>query len=218
MNEREHEELRTLVGAYALNATDALERRRIERHLPACDDCSNEVRMLRETAAELSWLPEPEEAGTVVEDIERRIPSRRRPLASRLPLAVAAVAIAIAGVFGGLFANERSENARFADVVAGAVQQAKLGPQGGFQARGVLHIAEGEAALIIEDLPPAGRDRAYQLWAIKGDKPRSVAIIEAHGRVVHLFDYKGAADRFALTIEPAGGSPVPTTDAVLASV
>lgn len=218
MNEKEHEELRTLVGAYALNATDALERRRIERHLPTCDDCTNEVRMLRETAAELSWLPRPEEAGTVVEDIERRIPSRRRPVASRLSLAVAAVAVVAAGVFGGLFVNQRNENARFADVLASAVDQARLRPQGGFEGRGVLHVAKGQAALILEDLPPAGRDRAYQLWAIKGDKPRSLAVIDATGRVVQLLDYEGAADRFALTIEPAGGSPVPTSDPVLASV
>lgn len=217
MNEREHEELRTLVGAYALNATDALERRRIERHLPTCDDCANEVRMLRETAAELAWLPPPEEAGTVVENIERRIPTRRRPLATRLSFAAAAVAVVIAGVFGGLLVNERNENARFADVLASAVDQAKLGPQGGFEGRGVLHISKGQAALILDDLPPPGRDRAYQLWAIKGNMPVSLAVIEASGRVVQLLDYEGAADRFALTIEPAGGSPVPTSDPVLAS-
>ena len=218
MNENEHNDLRSLIGAYALDATDALERRRIERHLPSCEDCSNEVRMLRETAAELAWLPDPEEASSVVADIGRRVPSRPRRMTSRISLAVAAVAVVVAGVFGGLFVNERNENARFADVLASAVHQTKLGPQGGFEGHGVLHIAKDEAALVLEDLPPAGRDRAYQLWAIEGTTPRSLAVIEATGRVVQVLDYSGSADRFALTIEPAGGSPVPTSDPVLVGV
>ena len=218
MNENEHNELRSLIGAYALDATDALERRRIERHLTTCEDCTNEVRMLRETAAELAWLPDPEDAAEIVENISRRIPARPRRLTNRISVAVAAVAVAVAGVFGGLFVNERNENARFEHVVASAVHQSRLGPQGGFDGRGVLHIAKGEAALVLEDLPPAGRDRAYQLWAIEANKPRSLAVIDGAGRVVHLLEYTGSADSFALTIEPSGGSPVPTSDPVLVSV
>lgn len=214
----EHDQMESLIGAYALDAIDALERRRLERHLATCEDCANEVRMLRETAAELAWLPDPADASEVVENIARKMPSRTRRRTSRISVAVAAVAVVVAGVFGGLFVGERRENARFENLLASADLRANLTPQGGFEGRGVLHIGEGEAALILEDLPPPGRDRAYQLWAVKGGKPRSLAVVEATGRVVRLLDYTGAGETFALTIEPAGGSPVPTSDPVLASV
>lgn len=218
MTEQEHDELRSLIGAYAVDATDAVERRRIERHLPTCEECANEVRMLRETASELAWLPDPAEAHRIIEDLGRRIPVRPRRLVSRISIAVAAVSVVVAGVLGGLFVSERNGNARLTDVLASASRQARLGPERGFEGRGVLHIADGEAALILQDLPPAGHDRAYQLWAIKGSMPKSLAVIDGEGRVVKLLEYTGSGDRFALTIEPAGGSPVPTSDPVLASV
>ena len=69
--------------------------------------------------------------------------------------------------------NERNENARFADVLAGVVHQANLGSQRGFEGRGALHIAQGQAVLVLEHLLRAGRGLAYGLWAIKGNKLRS---------------------------------------------
>jgi anti-sigma-K factor RskA len=222
MNERdagqEHEELQTLLGAYALNATDALEARRIERHLETCDDCANEVRMLRETTAELAWLSEPAEAGDLVDRISQRLPARRRRLITRLSAGVAAVAVATAGFLGASLLRAESENARLADVLATATRRVPLGAQKGFAGHGVLHVASGKAALVLDDLPDAGRDRTYQLWAITGSKPRSMTVVGGTGRVVAVFDWKGAGDRFAVTIEPDGGSPVPTSDPVLIGV
>ncbi len=218
MNEHEHEELRSLLGAYALNATDAFERRRVERHLSTCDECENEVRTLSAAAAELAWLPEPADAGEIVERVARKLPMRPRKLVTRLSVGIAAVSVVAAGVLGGLLVNERNQSDRFADVVAAADAQVRLGAQGGFEGAGVLHLAKGEVAVILEDLPDPGRDRAYQLWAISGGKPRSVAVIDGDGRVVGVYDHTAKADRFALTIEPSGGSPVPTTNPVLVGV
>jgi anti-sigma-K factor RskA len=215
MNEREHQELRSLLGAYALNATDALEARRVERHLQTCDDCANEVRMLRDTTAELAWLSEPAEAGDLVDRITQRLPARRRRLMVRLSAGIAAVAVAAAGYLGVSLLRERAANDAFAHVLASATRRVSLGPQKGFTGHGVLHIAEGKAALVLDDLPDAGRDRAYQLWAIAGAKPRPMTVIDGAGRIVRLFDWSGTGDRFAVTIEPDGGSPVPTTEPVL---
>ena len=216
MDEREHNELRSLLGAYALNATEAVEARRIERHLQNCDDCANEVRALRDTAAELSWLSEPEDAGDLVDRIAQRLPARRRRVVTRISAAVAAVAVIAAGLLGAGLVRERRENASLEDVLAAATDRITLGPQGGFGGHGVLHLAPGKAALVLDDLPGAGRDRVYQLWAIEGSKPSSMTVVDGTGRVVRLFDWTGSADRFAVTIEPSGGSPVPTTAPVLA--
>ena len=76
--------------------------------------------------------------------------------------------------------------------------------------RGLLFAAE--------DLPtlPAGRD--YQLWAIVAGKPISHGVfgLEANGRAQLLANAPpGPADAFAVTIEPAGGVPAPTSAPVL---
>ncbi|MDQ1738629.1 MAG: hypothetical protein QOE53_281, partial [Pseudonocardiales bacterium] len=52
------DELNVLAGAYALDALDDDEREVFEQHLRTCAECAQEVRGLRETAAELSHLDE----------------------------------------------------------------------------------------------------------------------------------------------------------------
>lgn len=215
MNERDHEDLRSLLGAFALNATSATEARRVERHIDGCDECAADVRLLRESASALAWLPEPADTEDLVDRISRSLPARRRRLITRVVTGIAAIAIAAAGFLGARLVQERSVNAQLADVLADATRRIPLGPQGGFEGRGVLHLAAGRAALVLEDLPDPGRERVYQLWAIAAAKPRSMALVEGSGRVVHLFEWRGLGDGFAVTIEPSGGSPVPTSDPVL---
>jgi anti-sigma-K factor RskA len=218
MNDVQHEELQSLLGAYALNATDALEARRLERHLGTCAECAEEVRLLRGSASALALLSDTvieTEVDDLVDEISRKLPFRRPRLVARISAGIAAVALVAAGYLGATVIDERRENDRLANVLASTSRRVPLGAQGGFQGRGVLHIASGTSALVLEDLPEAGRNRTYQLWAIAGAKPRSMTVIAGTGRVVHLFDWKGVGDRFAVTIEPAGGSPVPTTDPVL---
>jgi len=50
------DELNVLAGAYALDALDDGEREVFEQHLRTCAECAQEVRGLREAAAELSQL------------------------------------------------------------------------------------------------------------------------------------------------------------------
>jgi anti-sigma-K factor RskA len=211
----QHDQIRELLGAYVLNATDAIEHRRVERHLTDCDDCANEVRLLREAAGELVWLTQPADAGDLAQRISTDLPARRRTWRARIVVGVAAVAVVVSGVLGASLVHERSVNSQLADVLATASRRVVLTPRGGFEGRGVLHVTSGRAALILEDVPAAGTGRTYQLWAIAGTKPRSMTVVDGAGRVVRLFDWKGAADRFAITIEPDGGSPVPTNDPVL---
>lgn len=79
--------------------------------------------------------------------------------------------------------------------------------------RGLLFAAEGLPAL------PDGR--VYQLWTIVGGQPVSggVFTLEPSGRAQVLTDAPGgAADAFAVTVEPAGGVPAPTGPKVLLGV
>jgi anti-sigma-K factor RskA len=215
MSQREHDDLQNLLGAFVLNAVEPLERRRVERHLETCSECAREVRLLGEAAAELSWLPGAAPADELVEKISAALPARRTRIGLRTAGTVAAVAMVVAGFFGAAFVRERSRNAELAEVLAASDRRVPLSGQTGFDGQGVLYIADGRAALVLEGVPGPGEGRAYQLWALSGTKPTSMTVVGGGDRVVRLFDWSGRADRFAVTIEPAGGSPVPTSDPVL---
>lgn len=60
--------------------------------------------------------------------------------------------------------------------------------------------------------PPAGRQ--YQLWALKDGEPVDAGLIQAPGGRTSLQQMKNisAAQAFAVTLEPAGGSKVPTLE------
>jgi anti-sigma factor RsiW len=55
-----HDQIQELLGAYALDAVDRLERAEIEGHLEGCADCGEEVAAFREIASLLvDALPGP---------------------------------------------------------------------------------------------------------------------------------------------------------------
>jgi hypothetical protein len=75
--------------------------------------------------------------------------------------------------------------------------------------------ARGRVIIAARDLPPAGIGRTYQLWAIRAGEPLSLGTFDTdeHGRatVVLRVDPALSFDVTAVTEEPAGGSPLPTT-------
>ena len=113
MNELDdHEQLRTLLGAYALDATDQQETTAVEDHLRTCDECRAEIDALHEVAGLLGtddvepppvvWEriagqlgSEPPEVATTIELARRTRPARRVAV-----LAVAAALLLLAGVIG----------------------------------------------------------------------------------------------------------------------
>ncbi|MEV0332730.1 anti-sigma factor [Nocardia sp. NPDC050717] len=71
----------------------------------------------------------------------------------------------------------------------------------------------GAAAVSFQDMPALPGDRAYQLWRIPtGSAPKSVAVMTDEASVVTAVD---PADTLAVTVEPAGGSPGPTTSPIV---
>lgn len=217
MTDGSHAEVQSLLGAFVLNAVTVTEQRMVQRHIESCAECAREVALLREASAELAWLPAPEDADELVERISAALPPRPRRSVVRALAALAAVAVVAAGFLGGMLVRERSRSNDLAAVVAEAARSVRMRPQAsGFEGSGTLFLTDKRAALVLEDVPGPGRGRSYQLWAISGDKPTSMAVMDGEGRVVRLFEWSGRADTFAVTIEPAGGSPVPTSDPVLA--
>jgi anti-sigma-K factor RskA len=85
----------------------------------------------------------------------------------------------------------------------------------------LLKPEESHAVLIVQDLPPVPRDRAYQVWLVWGNGQRD------NGGVFRV-DEQGFGlmyitapqpfttyQRVGITEEPAGGSPGPTSPRVI---
>ncbi|MFH9730159.1 anti-sigma factor domain-containing protein [Streptomyces sp. NPDC017260] len=80
----------------------------------------------------------------------------------------------------------------------------------------VASQAQGRAAFIASGLPPLTDDRVYELWYAEAGEFRPAGLLSgAGGRQAHILDgpLEGAT-AVGITVEPAGGSPQPTTDPI----
>lgn len=115
-------------------------------------------------------------------------------------------------------------NARLLQVLSGPrTVTARLAPKEGFAGAGrvVVDADSGEAHVVLAGLTPPAAGRVYELWAIRGDRPPEPAGLVTVGsgravttRVSTIRAPEGVA-AFAVSIEPAGGSPAPTGPIVL---
>ncbi len=236
-------DLHHLSGAYAVDALDAAERSEFERHLAVCAACRAEVAELTQAAGALGALTEATPPPRLREDVLAGI-RRVRPLpppgdgspapepasdagvvvpflrrtSTWLAAAAAVVLLAVAGLVwqpwdGGdptLTAIEEVQQASDVATVATASD--------GVSASLAYSRSLGRSALTVDGLAPAPAGSTYQLWYIPASgAARSAGFLEATGeRSATVLD--GAIDDAAsvgVTLEPAGGSPAPTTDPVL---
>ncbi len=152
--------------------------------------------------------------------------SRWRRRTSVIGLAAAAAAVVAVGLgvrVAGLNAQLDTLTAQQSDLTNvitadGAVTASAPLADGG-RATVVLDPTSGKAALVAGSLaePPAGR--TYQAWFIEGDSAQSAGTFTPgpDGRAVVLLTGRASTGQtFGVTIEPAGGSPAPTTTPILA--
>jgi len=87
---------------------------------------------------------------------------------------------------------------------SGAAQQAQAE---------VMVLEDHYGVLMAEDLPKAPETRIYQIWVIEGDQPEPSGLFNPEGETVAAVVKKPleGADAVAVTVEPEGGSPQPTT-------
>jgi len=68
------------------------------------------------------------------------------------------------------------------------------------------------AHLKLENLGDPGKDKQYQLWAFVGGKPVSIGVVDwkALQKGLVTFEFKNKPELFAISLEPNGGSVLPT--------
>jgi anti-sigma-K factor RskA len=227
--ERSHEDVKALIGAYVLGAVPPQEVSSIRAHILSCDECMAEADELSEAADSLSLTVEPVSppfgfTQTVLERVaqERDVAptpgttrNRWRPIVALSYAAVAVFAVVMSAI--ALDARQDAEvNRRAVTALLDAVQGIELRGEAG-----VAKVVPGEAGAVfvatgLEDLPGG---RTYQLWLLRDGTPVSAGTFDVSEGVVVLRTTRSpdAFDGAAVTVEPSGGSPQPTTDPVMKS-
>jgi anti-sigma-K factor RskA len=223
-------DIHTLSGAYALDALLDLERAEFERHLSACDACRAEVASLREAAshlAEASATPAPVDLRAKVLAGARSVrplppaiaaptPTRRR----RIPALAAAAALAIGLGAGAAVWQPWQQEPEVVQVsMADQVRQApdaqtwtRTLPSGGSVTVTRSKLV-GYAVWQSSGLAPLPSGRVYELWLQDVDTSLKPAGLFSAGDSEVVMDGNAAAAIGAgVTVEPAGGSPAPTTE------
>jgi anti-sigma-K factor RskA len=246
------DDVRDLLGAYALDAVPDDERAAVEELVRRDPDAAAELADLRAAAAALGAAlatePPADLRGRVLaaaaatpQDV---VPARTQPAATDespgaavVPLAprrrsrtrwvaiAAAVAIGAAIPAGLAVQQHRELEALRADQ---AQLEAVLEDPGATVVHGDVAgggtasavVASDGAVFMTHGVPEPAPGHVYQLWVVASGDPVSAGLVTEGGTqtVVVLDDFvEGAA--LAMTLEPAGGSPQPTTDplVVLAS-
>jgi anti-sigma-K factor RskA len=234
-------DLHILTGAYALDALENTERERFEHHLQRCQPCSHEVRGLHETATRLALAvaepPPPELRERVLTTAartrqhppvidQRPVPQPRSAWVPRLAGIAAAVAVAVAVALGitQSATQSRLDHARAQEQAIEAVlnaPDARIATHRtsvGGTATAVFSEARHKMIFTTAGLPPLPDSKVYELWLMAPGSNRPAGLLPAasdgHTAPV-LAAGLAAGDRAGVTVEPAGGSPQPTTNPIL---
>ena len=223
----------TLAGAYALDALSPDEAAEFRTHLEGCSACRAEVAELRAAAARMGaaeMIAAPLALKVrVLAQVDRtpqlppRVtpighPGRRWPLSGRLPRLLIAAA-ALLAIVGGVVGISQLQN-RGPDLPPAVAQVFEAGDartttvptaNGG---RIVVAISEelGKMAVETDQLPRLEGSQVYQLWTID-DSPHSAGLLQDvdAGAAMSL---PPPGTQVAITVEPAGGSELPTTQPI----
>jgi len=213
-------DIHELSAAYALDALDADERRAFEEHLGECERCRADVAEFWGIAALLAYsapaaAPPVELRDRVLDQVRAEraavvVPLRRRP---QLVLGAAsglAAAAAIALAFWVASLSGELDRTRAALEVLADPAARSIDLEG---AAGRLVVdADGDAALVVRELPAAPQGKTYEAWVIQDERPSPAGLFAGEdARDLVLLERRVPPDAIvAVTLEDEGGVDVPT--------
>jgi len=225
--------IHTLTGAYALDALAPDEAVEFERHLSTCPACAQEVAELRETTA---WLastvaqpPPPELRGQVLDAISQTrqdSPLAARPKRQRARWTAVAASIVLAALLGVQTvrlhqADQATQQARaqydqITAVLTAPDAQVSTAQAGGATGTVVLSPSQQSLVLLATSMPALPAGQTYQAWLIGPGGSESAGLITNPANPAPVVaPLEAGATQVAITVEPAGGSAQPTSNALM---
>ena len=225
------DELQERASLYAAGALDEREREEFSRHLEEddCAVCRAEV-LESETAAQSLAIMLPMQ--TPSDSVKRRLlaraeaasfsarrrssEERTRPVIAWSGWLAAAAALLLVAFFFNQNSRLREDMASLTS--SRVVNLAGQGTTPQASARIFWNEADRQWRVFVEDLPPVPSDRAYQLWFVPpaGADPVSARVFNTSADGSAEFEIPVPAGittlmAAAVTVEPSGGSPQPTS-------
>jgi anti-sigma-K factor RskA len=211
------ETIHELTAAYVLDALDTDERDAYEAHLAGCAQCRAEVGELSSLSEALAYAAEPADPpeqlrGRILDAARAERPNVAplRPRWARPVAAAAAIAACVAvglGVWNVSLHDQLSKPQALQHVpVTGAP--------------GSLVVStNGSAALVLYRIGAAPAGKTYEAWVIRGKQaPVPAGLFSGGGATfVPIRGKVESGSAVAVTVEPAGGSPQPTSRPILVS-
>lgn len=238
-----HAELEQLAAGYVMGALEPDDEHVFAEHLTGCPVCQTAVGQLEGVVGQLARsVPQTEPPRAVRTALRRKVgltPGRRGVLAFRprppgvllvrLAVVVGTLALLALSFWNFTLRNQAAYYAQFQQIARmandPAARQVRLVGADGRPGRAtVIALPErDEGALLVEGLPPTRGGRVYQLWAVPPGG--NLATDARPGRTwlpadrllsLRFVGLRLEADTvFAVTEEPGGGSPRPSSDPVL---
>ncbi|WP_406446618.1 anti-sigma factor [Streptomyces sp. NBC_01613] len=153
-----------------------------------------------------------------------RAPRERRPLFVPFATATAAAALVVASLFA-VQANEardkldaaQAQSREIAHVLAAPDARATAGKDTRGRSIGVVASAsEGRAVVTLSGYGALPSGRVHQLWLMRPDaQPRSLGLFKVGDTPLVATGLNKTATSLAVTVEPDGGSPQPTSQPVV---
>jgi len=222
-------ELDELLGAYALDAVDADEKRRVEDYLEVNPRASAEVQAHREVATMLAFtgMDAPDDLwGRIAGEIGEQAPPpgpelakvmsmddhpRRRRLAAVAPWIMAGAAAAVIGFVAiGLADRADAPNEPMANALEIAradrdSQTTTLVSEASTASAEAIIDQDGHGFVVAQNLPTLPDDQTYQLWGVVDDGQVISLGIFGPNPELETFTVEGAVSALAITIEQAPG-------------
>jgi anti-sigma factor RsiW len=238
----DHDELESLLGAYALDAVDPDEAQAIEEHLLTCPRCLAELSAYREVAAAIGntgaeaprdlWdrIAARLDAESPVPNAQALISSLPRParrLRYRWPAALAAAVIAIVALslqVANLDNQVHQRNGSQSQALASAVSTVLAQPHqtitlssASSNYRGTIVVGREDGAYwVASNLPTLSSKETFQLWGLVRHKIVSLGLLGSDPKRFSAFRLQHGTRTVMVTIEPEGGTPAPTSNVVVA--
>ena len=224
-------DLIALATPYALHATTDSERAEIERQLAdappeVAEAFFAEVRAVHETMALISAATAVEPPATmrdrllatVADDPVRELPTKRANRWRTTILAAAAVLAIGLGALGVGIAMRPAPTTSTAEQVFAAPDVRTVSgpiPSGG-TATLVFSHEKDAGVLVMNNVPPPQPGTVYQMWVVGDRGPQSAGTMDAKAvapSTTAVLPDLGDSQTLAFTVEPGGGSVMPTSPA-----
>jgi anti-sigma-K factor RskA len=229
MSGMDRERFDELKDAFVLGALPDEERREFEEYLASHPERQAEIDELGAVAGLLALSPQEQEPPPELRRSLMAVVEAERPRAASGParmsefpgirtLTLGAAALLVIGLFiWNVMLQEhihdlQSQAPRDGRLVAlegfGAARQARVE---------VMILDDDRAVLMAEDMPPVPEEKTFQIWVIENNVRKAGGLFEQREEwvVTSVEIPLDGADAIAVTVEPEGGSPQPTTDPML---